>query len=277
MDRLIILAPALVLSVATIASFLMYTTLCVIGRSPKVSGLNRRKFTSVLGPFIVRYMLWVLRPLERAVVALGIHPNAITFSSLIACASAGLGVASGHLATAGWLYILAGLLDILDGRLARATNRSSQAGAFLDSVADRWGELFIFAGFAWFLRDTIWLGAVMLAVSGSIMVSYTRARGEGLSLVLDGGNMQRAERIALVSVGTLLTAWFDAASSTAVYGPHIIGVALLMVGVASTVTAVGRWSRGYRMLKVREGVPPAAVPDHVPSHAAAKQLGSKAA
>ena len=254
MERLGILAPALVLAAATIVSFATYTVLCVLGRRPEVSGLNRRKFTSVLGPFMVRYGLWVLRPVERAVVAWRIHPNSVTCASLFACACAGLSIAFGHMATAAWLYILAGLLDILDGRLARATNRSSQAGAFLDSVADRWGELFVFSGFAWFLRDSAWLAAVMLAVAGSIMVSYTRARGEGLDLNLDGGNMQRAERIALVSVGTLLTAWFDAAGETAIYGSHVIGVALLMVGAASSVTAVGRWMRGYRVLKAREGL-----------------------
>src|SRR4029077_18703874 len=110
-------------------------------------------------------------------------------------------------------------LDVLDGRLARAMNRQSRAGAFLDSVTDRWGELFVFTGFAWFLRGSVWLLAVMLAVIGSVMVSYTRARGESLGIVLDGGNMQRAERIALVSLGTLVTAYFHSTLSTRYIAP----------------------------------------------------------
>jgi phosphatidylglycerophosphate synthase len=110
----------------------------------------------------------------------------------------------------------------------------------------------VFTGFAWFLHDSPWLFAVMLAVTGSLMVSYTRARGEALGISLDGGNMQRAERIALVSIGTLITAWFNAARDTQEYGIHVIGVALLIVGVGSTATAVSRWVQGYRMLREKE-------------------------
>jgi CDP-diacylglycerol--glycerol-3-phosphate 3-phosphatidyltransferase len=92
----------------------------------------------------------------------------------------------------------------------------------------------------------------MLAAGGSLMVSYTRARGEALGIALDGGAMQRAERIALVSIGTLITAWFNAARDTQEYGIHVIGVALLIVGVGSSWTAISRWVQGYRMLRDAE-------------------------
>lgn len=252
LERLLILAPALVLLGFLIASFAVYCALCVAGRAPSVTGLHRRKFSDIIGPFLTRYALWVLQPVERSLVKLRISPNVLTFASLLICAGAGAAIAAGMLATGAWLYALAGVLDILDGRLARATNQQSRAGAFLDSVADRWGELFVFAGFAWFLRGSDWLAVVMFAVAGSIMVSYTRARGEALGIEIDGGTMQRAERVSLVSIGTLLTAFFNAAEGTQEYGPHVIGVALLMVAVASSGTAVHRWLLGYRMLKARE-------------------------
>ncbi len=252
MDRLIILAPAIVLTALMLGAFAVYCILCSVGRPPKVSGLERRKFSEIIGPFLTRYLLWFIKPVERLFVGLRIHPNVITFTSLLACGGAGIAIATGHLATGAWLYILAGTLDVLDGRLARATNQSSNAGAFLDSVADRWGELFVFTGFAWFLRETLWLPVVMLAVAGSLMVSYTRARGESLGIKLDGGTMQRAERILLVSVGMLITSWFNAAKDTAEYGPDVIGVALGIVGVASTFTAIHRWLQGYRVMKARE-------------------------
>ena len=82
------------------------------------------------------------------------------------------------------------------------------AGALFDSVSDRWGELFVFAGYVWFLHDSPWLLAVMAAIGGSMMVSYTRARAEGLGVELAGGVMQRAERIVLVAGGTLIAAWY---------------------------------------------------------------------
>jgi hypothetical protein len=68
--------------------------------------------------------------------------------------------------------------------------------------------------------------------------------------------MQRAERIALVAIGTLITAWFNAAHDTREYGIHVIGVALLIVGVGSSATAVSRWIQGYRMLRDAEGESP---------------------
>ena len=252
MDRLGILAPALVPAAYMIGVFLVYVVRCALGKPPDVGSLGRRRFSEVFGPFFTRYFLWLLQPFLRLGVAWRISPNLLTGASLALSAAAGLAVASRHLATAGWLYIIAGALDVLDGRLARATGQQTRAGAFLDSVADRWGELFVLSGFVWYLRDSAWLGAVVFALAGSMMVSYTRARGEGVGLKLDAGTMQRAERIALVSVGTLLTAWFDAGSETAEYGPHVIGVALLITGVGSSITAVGRWHQGYRMLKEQD-------------------------
>ena len=237
-----------------LSSFAVYCVLCMTGRTPTVTGLDRRKFSEVIGPFITRYALWVLAPIEKTFVRLNVSPNVITFTSLFICASAGAAFAGGWLATGAWLYIGAGLLDILDGRLARATQRSSKAGAFLDSVADRWGELFVFAGFGWLLRSSPWLPVVFFAVGASLMVSYSRARGESLGVSIDGGTMQRAERIALVSIGALLTAFFEAARGGDLAG-HVIGATLLMVALGSTVTALHRWVRGYKMLKAMEAGP----------------------
>lgn len=252
MERLVILAPALLLAAFMIGAFFVYLILCAIGRTPEVAGLERKKSTEIIGPLLQRYFYWFIQPIERVVVARRLSPNALTFTSLVLAAGAGISIATGHMATAAWLYIFSGALDVLDGRLARATGQSSRKGAFLDSVSDRWAELFVFSGFAWFLRDSFWLLAVMLAVSGSIMVSYTRARGESVGLKLDGGTMQRAERIFLVAVGTLITAWFDAGRETEEYGVYVIGIALLIVGVASSVTAIGRWHKGYRTLEAQD-------------------------
>lgn len=237
-----------------VATFGVYCVLCAIGRTPEIEGLDRRRFTELFGPFLTRYILWLIRPVERTLLAANVSPNTLTCLSLAGCAIAGCGIATGHLATATWAYALAGILDILDGRLARATGKQSIAGALFDSVADRWGEIFVFTGCAWYLHDSLWLLTVMGALGGSMMVSYTRARGEGLGLRLDGGTMQRAERIVLVSLGTLVAAWLEAAPSSDAWGEPALGIALSTVGVASVVTAVGRWIRGYRELAARADV-----------------------
>jgi phosphatidylglycerophosphate synthase len=253
-DRLSILAPALLGILFFAVMFGVYCVLCLIGRTPDVVGVERRRFSEILGPFLVRWMLWMIRPVERLFIASGLPPNLITGLSLVLCVGAGMAIASGHLATAAWLYTLAGITDILDGRLARATGRQSKAGALLDSVADRWGELAVFTGCAWYLRDGVWLLAVMLAIAGSMMVSYTRARGEGLGLNLDGGTMQRAERIVLVVFGTMTAAWFAATPPQADYAAPAIGVALLLCGALASFTAIGRAVKGYRALAVRDAV-----------------------
>ncbi|GAB4528366.1 MAG: hypothetical protein Tsb0020_45540 [Haliangiales bacterium] len=252
MERFYVVAPALIPSAYMIGAFLYYCALSAAGRRPQVDGVSRRKFTDIFGPFLIGYLFWLLRPIERLFVASRVPPNAITMTSMMLCAIAGVAAATGYLATAAWVYIGAGMFDVLDGRLARATNRSSKSGAFLDSVSDRWGELLIFSGYAWLMRDSPWLLAVMLAVAGSMMVSYTRARGEGLGVDLDGGTMQRAERIAIVAIGTLAAAWLQAATNTAGYALHVIGVALLITGVGSVATGLGRWVHGYRALTARE-------------------------
>jgi phosphatidylglycerophosphate synthase len=259
-ERLVILAPALIPVAYFIVALVVFAGLCLIGQRP-VTGESRKH--SAFFYFFIDYFIWMLRPIERALLKNPrLTPNHLTFTALAASASAGIAIATNHMATAGWLYILAGALDVLDGRLARATGQQSKAGAFLDSVADRWCELFVFTGFAWFLRDSAWLFAVMLAVTGSVMVSYTRARGESLGIKLDGGNMQRAERIALVAIGTLITAWFNAARDTQEYGIHVIGVAMLIVGVGSAGTAVSRWVQGYRILREAEDDRSAPDPSH---------------
>ena len=228
--RLSILAPAIAGLAFVLVMFGVYSILCAVGRTPDIKGVDRRRFTEILGPHLVRYMLWLIRPVERVVVAGGISPNVITSLSLLLCIASGVTIAQGHLATGAWLYAFGGVTDILDGRIARATNRQSKAGALFDSVSDRWGELAVLTGCAWYLHEDAWLFTAMLAIAGSVMVSYTRARGEGLGVNLDGGMMQRAERIIVVS----------------------LGAALVLCGAFASVTAIGRWIEGYRLLAERE-------------------------
>jgi phosphatidylglycerophosphate synthase len=205
------------------------------------------KHNQLLGPFFARFLVWLISPLERLLIG-RVSPNAITATSLLLCGITGAAVALGHLPGAVWLYAFAGILDVLDGRLARLANQQTSSGALFDSVSDRWGELLMFTGYVWFLHDSPWLLAVMAAVGGSMMVSYTRARAEGLGIDLAGGVMQRAERIVLVVAGTLIAAWYGGDPETASLVEPILGVTMLICGVASTATALGRWLVAYRAL-----------------------------
>ncbi len=255
MDRLYLLAPAMLLLATFCLAFAVYCGRCVAGRPPVV---HHVKHNQLFGPFLARFLVWLIGPLERLLIG-RVSPNAITLASLLLCGITGAAVALGHLPGAVWLYVFAGVLDVLDGRIARQSNQQTPCGALLDSVSDRWGELFVFAGYLWFLQDSPWLVAVMAAIGGSMMVSYTRARAESLGVVLSGGVMQRAERIALVACGSLIAAWYGADADTSVLVDPILGITMLVCGVGATATAISRWIIAYRELARRHAL---RAPDH---------------
>jgi len=240
-----------------LAAFIVYCGLYAIGRPPPMAGV---KHNQLLGPFMAGYLVWMIGPIERVLIG-RVSPNLITAVSLVMCGITGLAAGLGQLAAAVWLYTVAGILDVLDGRLARLGGKQTAAGALFDSVSDRWGELFVFAGFAWYLHDSLWLLAVFGAFGASMMVSYTRARAEGLGIELSGGMMQRAERIVLVTGGTFGAVLYGSVEAT---GP-IIGITMLICAATSTATAINRWIHAFRELAKREAEPllveePAALP-----------------
>jgi CDP-diacylglycerol--glycerol-3-phosphate 3-phosphatidyltransferase len=135
-----------------------------------------------------------------------VHPDLLTFAQLAVSALAGASFASGWIFVAGWLSLLAGTLDILDGGVARRLNVASARGALIDSVVDRWAEFTTFLGLGAFFRAQAWMVLIVaLAAFGSLMVSYTRARAEGLGLALDLGRAQRPERVVLLGFGAWLS------------------------------------------------------------------------
>jgi len=122
-------------------------------------------------------------------------------------------VALGHLFAGGLLVLLSGAFDMLDGALARATGQSSRFGAFLDSVLDRLSEMALLFGFLllYLAEDStsgIWVVYVVLA--GSVLVSYIRARAEGLGIKCEVGIFTRAERVIVLALGLLLNQVFIA-------------------------------------------------------------------
>jgi phosphatidylglycerophosphate synthase len=247
------LLPPLALLAAFLAAFAVYSVLRAMGKAQPQAVKHDRVF----GPFLAGFLIWLIGPLERQLIG-RVSPNVITVISLLLCMATGWAAGIGVLGAAAWLYAIAGILDILDGRIARLGNKQTAAGALLDSVADRWGELFVFAGYTWFLRESPWLLAVLGAFGGSVMVSYTRARAEGLGVALSTGIMQRAERIVLVCVGTLAAA--AVAESTAEW---IIGVTMATTGTLSVGTALSRWHTAYKML-TRPAQQPADAPSLAP-------------
>ena len=232
--------------------------------------LARRRPSFVATTFMIGYLSWIIDPLERALASARISPNLISYTSVMCCLAAGICAATGYLASAAWIYVLAGVLDILDGRIARRTGRTSPAGALLDSVLDRWGEFFVLGGLVFTLHTTMGTLAVLICIAGSQMVSYTRARSEGLGVRGDGGSMQRAERIVGVVLALLIGA---VGRATEMYDAEaVIAMMLFAIGVASAYTSIGRLIDGMRALKLAETArveeltpPPAPLPTPQPA------------
>ena len=148
-----------------------------------------------------------LDPLVGALARTGMTPNAITWLGFVLSAGAGALAAVGALPLAGWLSLLAGSLDMLDGALARATNRASRFGALLDSTLDRFSEAVIFLGlFIYFIGQDQQQELILIyaTVVGSLMVSYARARAEGIGVPLKDGLFTRFERVFLLVIHLIM-------------------------------------------------------------------------
>jgi CDP-diacylglycerol--glycerol-3-phosphate 3-phosphatidyltransferase len=160
----------------------------------------------LLNKHLVNGFLTVIEPLSKLLVSLEVHPHIVTFAGLLFGLLSGLYFIQGAFLYAGIMIILAGICDVLDGRLARETKKISKFGALFDSTIDRYSEVFIFLGLAtYFLRqDSYLVLLIILAIAGSFMVSYTRARAEGLGIECKIGLMQRPERMTFLAAGAIL-------------------------------------------------------------------------
>jgi hypothetical protein len=160
----------------------------------------------------------------------------IRFASLVLCAATGLAAGTDHLFVAAAAYVIAGVLEFFD-------RYDTPSRALFGSVSDRWGELLVFAGYAWFLHQSPWLLAVMGAGTGSMMVSYTRARAEGLGARTGGDATLGTERIVLLAAGSWIGAWFED------HAVVIVGITMAIYGLAAAITAIRRGVVAYRRLR----------------------------
>jgi phosphatidylglycerophosphate synthase len=187
----------------------------------------------------------IINPFINLLIKLGITPNMITlfglFLNILASIVLIYGAEKGdrmdhaYVGMAGFIILLAGLMDMVDGRLARVGNMSSDYGALFDSVLDRYSEMFMFLGICYYLVSyDYFLSSIFafIAMIGSVMVSYTRARAEGLNVNASVGLMQRPERVLLIGVAALACGIF----SKIVGGDYKIDVPGLPFPLFETIT-----------------------------------------
>jgi len=181
----------------------------------------------------------VLQPIIDAMVRRRVHPNVLSTIGFLVTMSSAFAFGLNHIRTAGVLILLGGVFDLFDGRVARATGLASNFGAFYDSTLDRISEIAVYVGLLSLYNDyhpelgdvgTIY--AIMLAMAGSLMISYTRARAEALGIDCKVGLMQRGERVVMIGLAALL---FGGSESGLALRIVIIAVAIL-----ANLTAIHR-------------------------------------
>ncbi len=149
----------------------------------------------------------------RSVARLGLTPNVLSLVGFAGNVGAALLIGRGELLWAGLAYLFFSALDLVDGAVARATNRATPFGAVFDAVLDRASEAIVLAGCAWYFGERgeyVQAGATYAAVLGSVAVSYMRARAEINGLSMREGFFRRQERVAVLGLG-LVTGWLAAA------------------------------------------------------------------
>lgn len=187
----------------------------------------------------------IIGPTVRWMVRRGIHPNLVTTLGFVSVVAAGILYHQDHVRTAGLFVLLGGMWDIFDGQVARVSGMASKFGSFYDSTLDRISEIVVYLGllslynsYGRELGDAGMVYAIFLAMGGSLMVSYTRARAEGLGLDCKVGLMQRPERVVLLGLGSL--------SFGLQWGGLVLRWCIILVAVLTNVTALQRIWWVYR-------------------------------
>lgn len=148
----------------------------------------------------------IIRQIVRGLALSRIHPNVLTFLGLVINIAAAYLLAVGQFRGAGFVIIGAGLFDMVDGRVARETNRVTRFGGFFDSVLDRYSDLALLIGLlVWYgsINRPFYVVMTALAMMACVMVSYARARAENSIPTCKVGFMERPERVVLVIIGAL--------------------------------------------------------------------------
>lgn len=193
----------------------------------------------------------IINPITNWLVRHRVHPNVLTTIGFLVTCLAGVMFDQRYVRIAGLFVLLGGLFDIFDGRVARLTNLGSKFGAFYDSTLDRISETVVFLGllslyndYRLELGDVGMIYLIMLALAGSQMISYTRARAEAMGIDCRVGLMPRAERIVLIGTSALF------------FGESWDGLVLKGVIVALAIlTNLTAFQRIYWVWKHARGVP----------------------
>lgn len=206
------------------------------------SGPLRQRHRSLAQSSFKEKARGLLDPLVRALAALGVSPFAVSILGVVFSVWAAVVVATGDFFSSAALLLVAGLCDVLDGSLARRRDQVTRFGAFFDSTFDRVSELAVFGGLVFYYAgrplgpNVFYVVVVLIALGGAMLVSYTRARLEGLGYECKVGLLERPERMAILIAGLFLGRW-------------LLGAALVVLAAGTVLTVAQRVHHAYKVTR----------------------------
>lgn len=217
---------------------------------PKTDEIEERHSSLILNKWVREFWFWLTHPIFWFFVKFKISPNAISIGGSFGALFSGIAFALGYIGWGGWIMVLGASLDLFDGRVARALNRETLAGSYIDSCMDRISEGLTLIGIAYLYKDNFGFWIVMVVFLASQLTSYTKCKGETMGIEYAGGMMQRPERIAYLGAGAIimpmvayaLYPWIQKhySWSYSYFEQLIYLIPLVFVGVFATFASVDR-------------------------------------
>jgi len=219
--------------------------------------IDRQGGSWLLSKGAMEFGYWILEPVVRLLVFLGITPNQVSWASLGLGFLSGACLSVGHFGFGAIFAALSGLLDSVDGMVARVSGVASDAGEVLDAAIDRYVEFFFFAGLIIYYRGIPVLQMlVLLALLASFMVSYSTAKAEALNITPPRGSMRRPERAVYLTLGAALSAvtiaWLESQREFSIAIGYPMVIALGLVAVVGNVSSIERLWSVAKAIRVRE-------------------------
>jgi CDP-diacylglycerol---glycerol-3-phosphate 3-phosphatidyltransferase len=222
--------------------------------------IDRQGGSRLLSKGAMEIGYWIISPVARALASLHVSPNQVSWLSFGFGALAGLFLARGHFGFGAMCATICGLLDSVDGMVARLSGVASDAGEVLDAAIDRYVEFFFLAGLAIYYREQPALQLLaLMALLGSFMVSYSTTKAEALRIEPPSGLMRRPERAVYLTAGAALSgpsiAWFESTPEFATPLAYPMVLALAMVAVLANFSAIERFWLIAKALRRRDVTP----------------------
>ena len=254
------LLPAVLVALYFIVGFIAFGVRTLLRGVARDREIESRGESILVNFYFRNYFIWVVGPFWRLLLASGLPANAVTGIAAALGGAAGVAAATGRFALGGWLFLFSGVLDVFDGRLARARGQVAASGAVIDSILDRYVDGLVLLGLAWYFRASWVLLPALAAMMGTSLVPYVRAKAETLGVPMTAGLMQRAERILYLGTAMALSPLLEAVlrpGDPAPF-PRLAAAGVIFLAITTNLTAVRRFVRLVSAVSGRAPRPAAA-------------------